>query len=102
MALVPQRGVTVRPEALEAGSRRAQRILGSFDDVVLERLASLPITGGGYANDTNVYRCLYNLALLSALQAAFPETNGIPLAPLELNSFFLCVERVAVHDHAYP
>jgi hypothetical protein len=69
-------GVVVSEDALHAGSERARKILGVFDPTVLKRLASARTDEGGFTEDGDVYRCLYNLVFLSAIQAAFPATSG--------------------------
>jgi hypothetical protein len=96
VSLEPRPGV-LAPGLLGAANRRAERILQALDHAVLERLARLSSSKSA-TDDSDLDRCLYNLIFLAAMQAAFPETNGIPPTPLQLGSFVLRIERVHSQD----
>jgi hypothetical protein len=87
-------GATASIEALSAGSRAATLALSTFDAVWMERLRPLAsrrreeLDGFDYLDSS-----VLEYALLKALEAAFPETDGKPSPPLNEKSFILHITK---------
>lgn len=100
--------VSAPAKAMRAGSHAAEQALSVFDAAMMRRLQPLTARQRGELVGTDYLDAsVLDYALSKALEAAFPETGGVPPAPLTRESFVLRITDanpgvVVAVSPAYP